>query len=103
MVKITIDKLAQMVASGFSDMGERIDKRFEQVDKQFDRVDKQFKQVEMRLDEISIDLKYVKEDLKEVKRDVADVKQSMVPPMEFEDLSFRVKYLEEKMGIESGK
>ena len=57
----------------------------------------------MRFEEIDIELRYIKTDLKYVKEDVSEIKKEMIPPLEFEDLMVRVKYVEEKMGIESGK
>lgn len=96
MARITIEKLAQMVMKGFNDMGGRIDALSEQMNERFAQVD-------MRFEEIDVELRYIKTDLNYVKEEVLEVKEKMVPPFEFEDLSFRVKYLEEKMGIESGK
>lgn len=34
---------------------------------------------------------------------VSGLKEAMIPPHEFEDLSGRVGYIEDKLGIESGK
>jgi len=114
IIKITIDKLAQMVANGFSEfggrinelnesLGGRIDALSERMDDRFAQVDKRFAQVNMRFEEIDIELRYIKTDLKYVKEDVSEIKRSIIPPLEFEDLMARVKYAEEKIGIESGK
>lgn len=96
--KITIDDLAIMVQKGFDEtnekLGGRIDKfngRMDKLDGRMDtlekKVDDGFLRVEARLDAIDKDIK----ELDFVTRD------------EFEDLMTRVKYLEAKLGIKSGK
>lgn len=111
MAKVTIEKLAQMVANGFSELskslGKRIDGTNESLGKRIDETNESVKslraEIDINFEEIGIDLRYAKEDLKEVRRDVTEVKDKVIPPIEFEDLMSRVKYVEEKMGIESGK
>ena len=107
VAKITIDKLAQMVANGFSGMNEslggRIDALSERMDARFEQVNGRFAQMDMRFEEIDMELRHIKTDLKYVKEGVSDIKKEIIPPLEFEDLMARVKYVEEKMGIESGK
>ena len=111
IIKITIDKLAQMVANGFSEFGGRINELNESLSGRIDEsaknlkdeMNQRFAQVNMRFEEIDVELRYIKTDLKYVKEDVSEIKRDMIPPLEFEDLMARVKYAEEKIGIESGK
>ena len=53
---MTIDDLALMVAKGFNETNERMDKRFEQVDKRFEQVDRHFEEVNKQLRNIKADL-----------------------------------------------
>jgi len=94
-----IDNLAQITARGF----EQVDKRFEQVDKRFEQVDKRFEQVDKRFEKIEGDLEYMNARLSNVEKDTAEIRRHFVYRHEFEDLMARVKYLEQKLGVESGK
>lgn len=107
MGKITIDKLAQLVVNEFREMGGRMDKGFEEVNERFQQVDERinnlkaetglgFKRVNERLD-------HVDARLGRVEQDISEIRKHFVYRHEFEDLMDRVKYLEEKLGIESGK
>lgn len=93
--KKEFENLGGMIKRGFDEitgaMARKVDmdERFEQVDKRFEQVDKRFEQIEERLIYIE--------------RDIADIKKHIVYRDEFEDLMGRVKYLELKLGIESGK
>ena len=82
--QVTLDDLAGMVKSGFDETAKKVD-----VDRRFEQVDKRFERIEERLIYIE--------------RDIADIKKHIVYRDEFEDLMSRVKYLEIKAGIESGK
>lgn len=92
MAKITLEKLAQMVGNGFNEMGEK-----------FKQVDNQIKEVEVKLYEMDTDIRYIRAELSEVKNAVIGIQEDTVPPLEFEDLSGRVKYVERKLVIKSGK
>ena len=54
--EITIDGLALMVAKGFNDVNERMDKGFKEVNKRFEQVDKRFEEVNKQLNNIKADL-----------------------------------------------
>ncbi len=82
---ITTDDLAIIINAGFSD----VDKRFEQVDKRLDRLEINAREVNNRLSNIS--------------REIMEIHKHIVYRDEFDDLMDRVKYLELKLGIESGK
>lgn len=88
----TIDKLAMMVAKGF----EHVDKRFDNVDKRFEQVDQRFEQVDKNFSRIEATLSTMQRDIEEIQRE-------MVYKDEMENLMARVKYVEMKLGIESGK
>ena len=99
MAKITLEKLALMVAGGFNEMGEK----FKRVDARLDGIDIRLDGIDVRLYEIDSEIRHIIADMSEVKRDVAEIKENIIQPLEFEDLSHRVKYIERKLGIESGK
>lgn len=91
---VTNEDLARMIAKGFEETAKEaeleafrkeVDQRFEQVDKRFEQVDTRLAHVDSRLDMIERDMRNL------VHRD------------EFEDLMARVKYVEMKLGIESGR
>jgi len=97
--KKEFQNLGRMVKKGFDHVDKRfqgIDNRFEQARKDrekisqemkdgFDRVNDEFAHVNARFDTLEKDIK------------------SFVTRDEFEDLTSRVKYLETKLGVESGK
>lgn len=101
--EVTIDALAVMVQKGFLGVHEKMDNSFEQVDKQFEQIDGRFEQIDKRFDRIEGELSHHGARLSAIEHDVADIKRDMISRDEFEDLMGRVKYLEIKMGIESGK
>jgi archaellum component FlaC len=92
----TLDDLAMMVAKGFASQDKRIDKLEEKMDKRFEQVDKRFEQVDQRF--AHVDARFDR-----VEKDLQEVRSVLVARDEIDDLSARVKYLEMKMGIESGK
>ena len=58
-----IDSLAEIVAKGFTDMQDQMDRRFEQMDRRFEQVDKRFEQVDKRFEQVDkrfeqVDLKF---------------------------------------------
>ena len=119
--KITIEELAEITSKGFKEVGKQIDqidkkiddkidnlaqitaRGFEQVDKRFEQVDKRFEQVDKRFEKIEGDLEYMNARLSNVEKDTAEIRRHFVYRHEFEDLMARVKYLEQKLGVESGK
>ena len=74
---------------------EQIDERFEQVDKRFEQVDKRFQRMDERFDHLDARVGRIEADIHELRDEV-------VYRHEFEDVLGRVKYLERKLGIESG-
>jgi archaellum component FlaC len=104
--EVTNEELARMVAKGFAHVDKRfdevdnrfehVDKRFEQVDERFEKVDERFEQVDRRFASIEATLSTMRDDINGIHRD-------MVYKDEMEDLMARVKYVEMKLGIDSGK
>ena len=94
------EKLAQIVNKGFKGMQEQINERFEKIDEGFEKVDERFEQLESRIDKGFYE---VNVRLSNLEQDMTHIKNNFVYRHEFEDLMARVKYLEVKMGIESGK
>jgi len=116
-IKITvggaIEELAGMVARGFEGVDKRfeqidkqfegVDKRFEQIDKQFEGVDKRFEQIDQNFKGVSSELGHINSRLSAIEDGIDEIKKHFVYRYEFEDLMARVKYLETKLGVESGK
>jgi|SRR3989344_1421646 len=111
--KTTNEELARMIKIGFDDVTGRMATK---VDLQGVKTDLQ--SVKTDLQSVKIDLQNVKTDL-ESKIDIvkielenkinkletgqSEIKDALIPKLDFEDLSARVKYTETKLGIESGK
>lgn len=83
---LTIDDLAGMVQRGFKRLETQTEKLEAQTNEGFKRMDDRFLNVNARLDTIE-----------------TDIQNTLVYRNEFEDLNARVRFLERKIGIESGK
>lgn len=94
--KQEFDDLGRMIKLGFDE----VDKKFKQVDKRFEQVDKRFERLEDRTER---GFANVNARLDIIEKDIAEIRRHFVYRDEFEDLMGRVKYLETKLGIESGK
>lgn len=94
--KTTIDDLAVMVKNGFDENHKRIDETHKRIDSLRTEVG------DFRI-ETNERFNYANARLDKIEKDVADIRKHFVYRYEFEDLMARVKYMEEKMGIESGK
>jgi len=108
--KKEFENLAVMVKKGFDetnnsigDLRDEMEERFEQVDKRFEQVDKRFEQVDKRFEQVDRHFVNVNARLDTIERDIAEIRRHFVYRDEFEDLMGRVKYLEQKLGIDSGK
>lgn len=78
--KITLDKLAQMMAKGFENTASK--ENIDTIEKKLDHTDARIARIEA---------------------DISEIRGNIVYKHEFEDLASRVKYIESKLGIESGK
>jgi len=96
---ITMEKLAIMIGIGF----ENVDARFNKVDDRLDGVDNRLDKVENRLGNIDDRLDHVDRRLATIETDISEIRKNFVYREEIEDLMARVKYLEVKLGVESGK
>ncbi|MBI2046257.1 MAG: hypothetical protein HYT28_02465 [Parcubacteria group bacterium] len=92
--------LAEIITAGF----ENVDERFKQVDKRFEQVDKRFDALERRFEDFELK---TGENFRLLHNDIEDLRNNLTPlgtsPIEVEDLYARLKYVEQKLGIESGK
>jgi tetrahydromethanopterin S-methyltransferase subunit G len=103
--KITIEDLALMIQRGFDETAKKagVDKRFGDVNKRFDDVDRRFDEVDKRFEQVDNRLDHMDARLSNIEQDIAEIRKHFVYRYEFEDLMARVKYLEQKLGIQSGK
>lgn len=104
------EKLAIMVKNGFDDTQAQIKKgfkevyeRFDEVDKRFSEVYKRFSEVDKRFDEVDGEFAYLKTKISAVEREISAIRHDLVHREEFEDLMARMKLVELKLGIMSGK
>ena len=101
----TIDDLAVMVQKGF--LG--IDKKFEKVNEQFDEVNSKIDKMQSDIGHLKLDVQYLKSEMAGLRIRTEKIEQILnqtnnyIANLEYEDLMGRVKYLEIKLGIESGK
>ena len=113
-IKNEFEKLARVVEVGFQKVEKRTDEKidnlavmvkkgFDGVDKRFDEVDKRFEKVEGGLDRVDVKLEHIDVRLSYIESNIEEIRRHFVYRDEFDDLSARVKYLETKLGIESGK
>lgn len=101
------DKLATMIQKGFDGVYEEIKKegrtRAEEsrvMNVKLGRLEVKANQTETR---ISDGLREVNNRMLVIERDIAEIRSHFVYRVEFDDLSARVKYLEKKSGVKSGK
>lgn len=87
----------------FENLGRMVKLGFDEVDRKFEKVDNRFKQIDKRFDVVDNQLYEIRKDLSEIKKNVVYRDEFEKFVVEFEDLTGRVKYLEKKLGIESGK
>ena len=121
------DDIAEIITAGFENVDKRfenVDERFESIDKRFENVDKRFVSMDKRFDGmdkrfVSMDKRFdvLEKDLDDfrietgvslihIQRDVTDLRKHLEPlgePYEVEDMLARLKYVEKKLKIESGK
>lgn len=103
--KNEFENLARMIQIGFDETAKKIevDKRFEQIDKRFEQVDKHFNTIDKHFEQVDNRLDHIDARLANIEQDIAEIKKHFIYRDEFEDLMGRVKYLETKLGVESGK
>lgn len=88
MVKrITNDKLAEMINAGFNTTATKEDLR----------------KLENKVDVLNNKVGELNNQVNKLEAGQSDIKDSLIPKLDFEDLESRVKYVETKLSIESGK
>lgn len=94
------DKLATMIQKGFDGV-------YEEIKKEGKTRAEESKSLNVRIDRLEgkVDggLREVNNRMLVIERDIAEIRSHFVYRVEFDDLSARVKYLERKAGIKSGK
>ena len=85
--EVTNEELARMIANGFESTASKAD---------VNELKQRMVQFESKLDHSDARIGRIEADINEMKGNI-------VYKFEFEDLASRVKYLESKMGIESGE
>gem|GEM_PF-2205889 len=91
-----IEELAVIVSGQFERLETKVDKRFEEVGKHFEYIAKQFERIHEDILELSSKTGFLD-------REISAIKHHLVYKEDFDDLAGRVKYLEKKMGVVSGK
>ncbi|HAM96176.1 MAG: hypothetical protein UX51_C0049G0005 [Candidatus Azambacteria bacterium GW2011_GWF2_46_32] len=103
--KITIDDLAIMVQKGFDETNEKLGGRMDKLDGRMDKLDGRMDKLDGRMDvlEKKVDdgFSHVEAGLDAINKNIKEL--DFVTKDEFEDLMTRVKYIEAKLGIKSGK
>jgi|SRR3989344_4591062 len=100
-----IDELAVIVKRGFDETASKQDLAVfrTEVSTRFEGVDKRLEGVDKRLDHLELNTNHMSAAIDTIQQDIAEIKKHFVYRYEFEDLMARVKYLEAKLGVESGK
>ena len=96
--KITIDDLAIMVQKGFDETNEKLGGRMDKLDGMMDKLDGRMDVLEKKVDD---GFSHVEAGLDAINKNIKEL--DFVTKDEFEDLMTRVKYIEAKLGIKSGK
>lgn len=91
-VETAVETLAQVVQKAF--LG---------VHKQFEALDKRIEALEKRISIIEMEIQSINARLDTIEHDIADIRKHFVYRDEFEDALARLKLVEKKLGIKSGK
>lgn len=91
--QVTIEELAIMVKKGFEATASKTD---------IERLEKRMERFEERMGSFEGRLNYSDARLGRIEADISEMRGELVYRHEFEDVLGRVKYLERKLGIESG-
>ncbi|OGZ43928.1 MAG: hypothetical protein A3J55_00655 [Candidatus Ryanbacteria bacterium RIFCSPHIGHO2_02_FULL_45_17b] len=113
--KVTNEELARMIAKGFENTATKddikrldgrmdtLDDRMDTLDGRMDHFEERMDRFEERMDRFDGRMDHMDARLGRIEADVAEIRGNLVYKDEFEDLMARVKYLEIKAGIDSGK
>ena len=92
----SIDNLAKTTSKSIEDLAVMTARGFEQVDKRFEKIEGKISIMQDDIDQLS-------SRVSSVGHEVAEIHKHLVYRDEFDDLMGRMKYVEIKLGIESGK
>jgi len=94
MEKITNEELARMINAGFEHTATKEDVK---------SLEKRMDNFEGRMVGVEMELSHMNAQLSTLEHNVSQISKDMISRNEFEDLMGRMKYVELKLGIESGK
>lgn len=100
--KTTNEELARMINKGFDDVTGRIN-NITAVMATKEDLQNVKSGLEGSLNKLEIKVDGLQNQVNRLEAGQSDIKDSLIPKLEFEDLTARVKYTELKLGIESGK
>ena len=103
---ITNEELARMIAKGFentTDDIKKLDQRMGGFDQRMDGFEQRMGGFEQRMGGFEQRMDHLDARMGRMEADLNEIRSNIVYRHEFEDLMARVKYLETKLGIESGK
>lgn len=86
--EITTEKLAVMIGKGFAHVDKRLDATKQEMQEGFAKVNTRLDHLDARVGRIEAD--------------IHELRDEVVHRQEFDDALGRIKYLERKLGIESG-
>jgi hypothetical protein len=110
--KTTIDDLAVMVKKGFDQMVDKatfgvfvddVHKRFGSVDKRFETVEGDIKHIKNEIGHLKNEVGHLNASMTIVQHDIGEIRRHFVYRDEFEDALARIRLLEKKLGLKSGK
>lgn len=102
-IKHEFEELGGMVARGFNAVNSRIDDLDHRLGGRLDGVDQRLDGIDQRLDGVDQRLDHLDARMGRMEADLAEIRGNIVYRHEFEDLMARVKYIEAKLKIKSGK
>jgi len=95
----TNEDLAILINNGF----DGVQKQFDGVYQKFKEVDQQFEKIDGRFNKVDEHLEYLDARLGRLEADVHTLKEERLTRLEFEDALSRLKLVERKLNIDSGK
>ena len=104
----TIEELAMMIQQTMAskedvkELRMEMNGRFEKVDERFEKIDERFEKVDERFEKIDQHFDHLDARVGRIEADIHELRGEIVYRHEFEDALGRIKYMERKLGIESG-
>lgn len=99
--RITIDDLAMMVNKGFEEARVKLNDVASKND--IGRLEVKLDGLDAKINRIETNVNHTDARVSSIETDIHEMTGNTVHKYDFEDLSARVKYIETKVGIESGK